>query len=195
MKSLVIWGVPRSGKTTLANRVRREFGHGVVQLDAMKRVYDALRPEDGIYASAMTNRAEARLMAAMLVPLIQCLSWRNALGEYHAFEGVGFDPDHVLPALAAGERAIPPESLIVLCLGYAEIEPEAKVREIERYETAADWSARYDVEEKLRLVQAYREESVAARETAARLGLRYFDVSFDREGVLEEAMTYIRDRM
>ena len=81
MKNILIWGVPRSGKSTLAYMIRQEFGHSVIQLDAIKSVYDVIRPEDKISARETTNLDESRMMAKMVTRLIQCLSWGNARVE------------------------------------------------------------------------------------------------------------------
>ena len=78
--------------------IRQEFGHSVIQMDAIKSVYDVVRPEDKISAPETTNHNEARMMAQMVTRLIQCLSWGNDRGEFHVYEGVSFDLDTILPA-------------------------------------------------------------------------------------------------
>jgi len=133
MKNIIIWGVPRSGKSTLAYMIRQEFGHSVIQMDGIKSVYDVLRPEDNIYAPETTDFDEARLMAAMVTRLIKCLSWGNDRGEFHVYEGVSFDLDAILSAL-------PADKFVIICMGYAKISPEEKLKEILRYETVTDWS-------------------------------------------------------
>ena len=72
MKNIIIWGAPRSRKSTLAQIIRQKFGHSVIQMDAMKSVYDVLRPEDKISDHEITsNFDEAQLMAKMVTRLIQ----------------------------------------------------------------------------------------------------------------------------
>ena len=195
MKNVLIWGVPRSGKSTLAYMIRQEFGHSVIPMDGIKSVYDVVRPEDKISAPEMTDDGEARLMAKMVTRLIQCLSWRNGCGEYHVYEGVSFDMDAILPALPKEKFPVSLDNFIIICMGYAVISPEEKVKEITRHETKSDWTYRESKKSKLTHFRAYCEESVYVRETAQRLGLKYFDVSFDRDKVLEEIMRYIREEM
>jgi len=43
MKNIIIWGVPRSGKSTLAYRIRQEFGHSVICLG-----YTVISPEEKV---------------------------------------------------------------------------------------------------------------------------------------------------
>jgi len=162
-----------------------------MQLDAMKRVYDILRPEDSIFSPDMTDFDEAKMMAPMIVRLIQCLSWGNARGEFYVYEGVSFDMDAILPALPKEMFPVSLDDFIVICMGYAQISPEEKVQEIVRYETARDWSFGLSMEEKLAHCQTYCNESRVVQEAAERLGLRYFDVSFDRAKVLDEIMEHI----
>jgi len=192
MKNILIWGVPRSGKSTLAKMIRAKYGHSVIQLDAIKSVYDVLRPEDKISAPETTNADEARMMARMVTRLIQCLSWGNDRGEFHVYEGVSFDFDAILPALPQEKFPVPLDRFIILCLGYAEIAPEEKLREIMAYETEFDWTYGETVASKLAHCEKYCAESKAVKAAAERLGLQYFDVSFNREKVLDEIMRYIR---
>ena len=111
MKNIIIWGVPRSGKSTLAYRIRQEFGHSVI------------------------------------------------------------------------------------CLGYTVISPEEKVKEMVRYETARDWSYKMSMEAKFTQCETFCNESKMVRKTAERLGLQFFDVSFDREKVFDEIIQYIRQNI
>ena len=195
MKNIFIWGVPRSGKSTLAIMIRRAFGHSVIQLDAMKSVYDVVRPEDRISAPETTNMDEARLMAKMVTRLIQCLSWGNARGEFHVYEGVSFDMDSVLAGLPKERFPISLAHFVVVCLGYAEISPEEKVKEVVEYETASDWTSKESMESKLVHFKTYCAESKTIKETAERLGLKYFDVSHNRDMVLDEIIQYINQSM
>ena len=99
MKNIIIWGVPRCGKSTLAQSIRQKYGHSVIQMDAIKSVYDVIRPEDNISAPETTNNGEAKLMAKMVTRLIQCLSWGNDRGEFHVYEGVSFEMDTLMQTL------------------------------------------------------------------------------------------------
>ena len=196
MKNIIIWGVPRSGKSTLAYMIRSEFGHSVVQFDAMKSVYDVLRPEDKISDHEITsNFNEAKLMAKMVTRLIQCLSWGNARGEFHVYEGVSFEPDIVLNALPREKFPVSLEDFIIICLGYAEISPEDKMEEIVRYEATTDWTYNESMESKLAHFKKYCDESIIIKATAARLGLKYFDVSFNRDYVFDEIILYLKKNM
>jgi hypothetical protein len=80
-------------------------------------------------------------------------------------------------------------------MGYAEISPEEKVAEIVRYETERDWSYKMSMETKYAYMKKFCAESQFVRETAERLGLKYFDVSFERDKVLQEIMQYLKQNM
>jgi len=173
--------------------IRQEFGHSVIQMDAIKRVYDVLRPEDNIYAHETTNYDEARLMAKMVTRLIQCLSWGNDRGEFHVYEGVSFDMDTVLPALQNDLFPISLDNFVIICVGYADISPEDKVKQIAQYETTRDWTLNETADSKLSHFIKYCDESQFVKKTAERLGLAYFDVSVNRDEVLERILEYIRN--
>jgi len=164
-------------------------------MDAIKSVYDVLRPENNIYAPKTTNYDEAKMMAKMVTRLIQCLSWGNERGEFYVYEGVSFDMDIILSALPKEKFPVSLDNFIIICMGYAEISPEEKVKEIVRCETIRDWTYRESTESKLIHFKTYCEESKFVSRTAERLGLKYFDVSFDRDKVFEEIMRYIKQNI
>jgi len=103
----------------LAYRIRQEFGHSVISMDGIKSVYDVVRPEDKILsAPGITDFDEARMMAKMVIRLIQCLSWENERGEFYVYEGVSFNMDTILPALPKEKFPVSLDNFIVICLGY-----------------------------------------------------------------------------
>ena len=195
MKNILIWGVPRSGKSTLAIMIRQEIGHSVIQLDAIKSVYDVIRPEDKISAPETTNNDEARMMAKMVTRLIQCLSWGNARGEFHIYEGVSFDMDTILTALPKEKFPVSLDNFIIICLGYTEISPEEKAKEMVLYETPRDWNYKMSAETIKAHCETFCDESKFVKETAERLGLKYFDVSLERDKIFEEVMQYMKQNM
>jgi len=195
MKNIIIWGVPRSGKSTLAYMIRQEFGHSVIQMDGIKSVYDVLCPESNIYAPEITDFDEAGIMAKMVTRLIQCLSWGNGRGEFHVYEGVSFDMDIILSALPKEKFPVSLDNFIIICIGYAGISPEEKLKEIIRHETVTDWSYSMSMETKLAYCETFCNNSKIVKKTAERLELKYFDVSFDRDKIFAEIMQYIKQNI
>jgi hypothetical protein len=161
-------------------------------MDGIKSVYDVVRPEDKITAPEITDFDEAKIMAKMVTRLIQCLSWGNGRGEFHVYEGVSFDMDIILSALPKEKFPVSLDNFIIICMGYTEISPEEKLKEIERYETVTDWSYGMPMETKLAHIASFCDNSRIVRETAERLGLKYFDVSFDRDKIFIEIIKYIK---
>jgi len=175
--------------------IRCEFGHSVIQLDAMKRVYDVLRPEDNIYGSEITDFDEAKLMAQMVTRLIKCLSWRNDREEFHVYEGVSFDFETILSELPQDKFPTSLDKFIIICMGYADVSPEEKVEQMLKYDTESDWSFQESMSSKLAHCEVYCNESKIVKKTAEKLGLTYFDTSYDFEKVLEEIMQYIKQNI
>ena len=69
------------------------------------------------------------------------------------------------------------------------------MKEIIKYETASDWSYKMSMETKLSQMEKYCGDSKFVKETAERLGLKYFDVSFDRDKVFDEIMRYLKQNI
>ena len=51
------------------------------------------------------------------------------------------------------------------------------------------------MEEKLTQIKIFCDDSQYIRQTAERLGLKYFDVSFERDRVLGDVLEYVRREM
>ncbi|MCL1857918.1 MAG: hypothetical protein FWF92_01620 [Oscillospiraceae bacterium] len=195
MKNIIIWGVPRSGKSTLSYMIRQELGHSVIPMDGIKSVYDVVRPDDKISAPEMTDYGEAKLMAKMIIRLIQILSWGNARGEFHVYEGVSFDFDTILSGLPKDKFPVSLDNFIIICMGYTEILPEEKLKEMALYETPKDWNYKMSTETIMAHCITFCNESKFVKETAGRLGLKYFDVSFDRDKIFLEIIRYIKQNI
>jgi hypothetical protein len=103
--------------------------------------------------------------------------------------------DTILSALPNEKHPVSLDNFIIICIGYAEISSEEKVKEIVRYETERDWSYGMSTETKLAYFEIFCDESKTVKTTAERLGLKYFDVSYDREIVLDEIMRYIKQNL
>jgi hypothetical protein len=175
--------------------IRQEFGHSVIPMDGIKSVYDAVRPEDKITAPEITDFDEAKMMSKMVTRLIQCLSWGNERGEFYVYEGVSFDMDALLAALPKEKFPVPLDNFLIICIGYAEISPEERLKQMFLHDTKRDWSYSESAESKLARCETFCSESKAIKKTAERLGLKYFDVSFGREKVFEEIMRHIKQNI
>ena len=184
-KNIIIWGPTRCGKTTLARRLAAEFGYNWYGTDAMREFYDELVPGDKIFDQR--DFEQGPMMAKALARYISCLNWETKHeGKNFVFEGVSFDLEYLF-----ARSDIDKDDFVVVCLGY-DLSPEEKFEQIRKYETEDDWHAERTDEELMKQCVDSDKTSEVVKGVADRLGFRYFDVSVDRDKVLDEVMDYIR---
>ena len=186
MKNVLIWGAPRSGKSTLARKIKKEFGHNIMELDHFRAVYDVLRPQDKIFE--LDDFEQSHLMADMVAQLIMQHStdWSNRHGEYFVFEGVSVDLVQILNKLTDKHN------LIIVCIAHANISPEQKCDQLVKFETNVDWTFYKDIDEKKKCCETFCSDSKKVKEIAKHLNLKYFDTSHNRDEILNEIMAHIK---
>ncbi len=82
--NLIIAGVPRAGKSTIANTLSKEFGYQHVSMDSINAGFENAFPELGINTHSDLPSIELlRHISAKIAPFIKAIMKR---GEYDEFE-------------------------------------------------------------------------------------------------------------
>ncbi len=183
MSHIIIAGVPRSGKTTLARRLNAEFGVSIVTADALVSTLDAVFPEHGITHFGDDHAATCRAFRGVFHEFVRHLAY-----ERHRFV---VDVYHMLPADLADLAAEAP----VLFLGYADADPQTKLSAIRRHERPHEWSADLTDPQLLQLIHRFIHESAAARAACADLPIRYIETGTDFDRTLDDTYEHLRTHL
>lgn len=165
MKHLIIAGVPRSGKSTLARRVARVLGWQHLSMDAVIAGFERCFPETGIDTGISVNKD------------------KSSMEILHIISG------KIGPFLRA---MTDPEVCDVLYLLTGDVTPEERCRIQKEFDTPEDYTYGLNDEERLEGAHYLVEQSRLMREQCERLGLPYYETARDRERVLDSILAKIR---
>ncbi len=175
-----IGGAARTGKGILARRLLVEMQLPYLSLDVLKMGLARGVPEYEIDPDAGGIAVGERLW-----PLVREMSI-NLLEENYLIEG------ELLPKHVDAFRRAHPTQVKACFLGYTEIAPAQKLRDIRRYAGYPnDWPADYSDAELLRVIEGMIAFSRYLRDECAVVGLPYFDTSIDFEHTLDQVVAYI----
>jgi predicted kinase len=179
----LVGGCGRSGKSTLAERMRQRHGVPWFPLDALKMGLHHGAPNLGVEPGD-DDMETADRMWPIVKGLIEDLAWD---GRDYLVEGV-----NLRPASVAAYMADAPQTRASF-LGYPGLTPQAKLPHVVRAASPApDWLMKHGESYALTYLTQCQQLSAELRDACATVGLPFFDTGADYEGALaaaEQALT------
>lgn len=181
----IIGGAARTGKSLLSRRLLLETQQPYLSLDVLKMGLVNGVPEYGVDPEASSSEVAEKLwplVRAMCVNMIET-------GDTYIVEG------EILPAHADELAQQYPGEIRACFLGYADIAPEQKLREIREFGGHPnDWIAGCSEEYVLDFVRDSIALSRALRDECAQRNLPYFDTSVAFLETLDRAAEYLKGK-
>lgn len=182
MKSIILAGTARSGKTTLARRLQKETGFSLISGDALMCTFEAIYPQLGISHEGKWDDV--------------CKKWEDFIFVYlkhlTTYEHIPFifDTFHLMPEQIA--RLGMHEKYTVAFLGYPGLTAAQKMADIRQYKTEHyDWTAERTDEELTKDVAEFVERSKWLQQECTRLSLNFIDTSNNFQQNLDAAFAKI----
>jgi hypothetical protein len=185
--NIIISGVPRAGKTTLAHMLSA-YGYQHIAMDAIIHAFELCFPDLGINTYQFLSSLETlEIISGKIAPFINGM-FRS--GQYNNYEhGMVIDIYQLLPS--DFNRYINPEYCDAYWLGTADVTPEERLAIQRKFDTKKDYTFHKTDDELLEGCSYQIEQSKLIREQCLEYGYRYFDTTYDRENVLEQALAQI----
>ncbi|MFN8473750.1 MAG: hypothetical protein U0822_16290 [Anaerolineae bacterium] len=179
---LFIGGAARTGKGILARRLLTEKGLPYLSLDVLKMGLTRGAPE-----FLIDPDAGAMLVAERLWPIVREMSRSLIVDQApYVFEG------ELLPKHVAALRDAHPSDVRACFLGYAEITPQQKLRDIRAHAGHPnDWPREYTDADLLPIITREIAFSQYVRAECRAHDLPYFDTSQRFEAALDQAAAYV----
>lgn len=178
-KHVILAGTPRAGKTTVCLKLLK-YGFVHYKMDSIKR---------GICEIFHFNQHNWNEISPMMARLIQVILKENKTDTVAFREYYVIDSCHLLPK----DLSLIEEDVLVVYLGYADIDCSIKLKEMRKHDKKYFWSHQLSDEELIQMIDANIKLSQYYREECQKYHFIYFDTSFHRDEVLQEVVQFIID--
>lgn len=183
MKDIFIFGVPRSGKTTLSNMlIKKLYNYQILSIDAIRNSFGDIFPELEINDQGGKNNE-------ILLPnyITRLLYWNHRIlrnSQGYIVEGCQILPDKAKEVLDLNNS-------IVIYLGHGSLLPEQIVSNIRKYDTPRDYSYKESDNILLRNCKEDYKLNKIIMKKCEEYDFKYIDTSINREKVLYDTMQKI----
>ncbi len=181
-KNILIIGSARSGKTTLAKKLVREKDYNLISIDDIVSGFEAF-PELNIRHN--NDLETSTNLTPFLMKYLKELSENTTFydGIRYVIEGSHIDIDKLIPFLKSAEYK---EKYEIIGLTYNEVSPEKMLSDIRKYDTEDDWTYWCSDEELKANIKHFLDRNSYFNEKFKKYDIKTFDVSFNREEVINK---------
>lgn len=185
MKNIIIIGVPRAGKSTLANMIYDKYKYQIIRMDSVRDAFKKVFPELNINPhTAINNERFQSYMKKLL---------KNNI--YESRELYGFVVEGCDMTAKMCKDLYGDSNNLIYALGRCRETAEEMRETILKYDTKYDWTFDMPKEELLEYCQKQITKSKELKEDCEKNDIKFYDTSFNREKVLNEVMEDIERNM
>ena len=192
MKNILIWGPARAGKSTLAKMLHDEFGHSIVRADSLVCAFGKAFPQLGISPYSDDCAAHFAPFIAHYLFEIEGTSHMKCGSKFVAVL-THFAADEVFDTLKS--RGVELDEFILIGLTYSRKTWEELRDDLKQYDTEDDWT--YHLSDDA--LDGFCKGSIGHlnyfREKFEEYGFSVYDVSAEREDILNQIVNYVRKQM
>jgi len=181
-KNILIVGAPRSGKTTLAKKIAKERGVGLISIDNLVTGFEAF-PNLNITHADIVN-IDKKLAPFLVSYFGELLSGLYFPDIKYVFEGSYIDFETVIPYLQK-QRGSRIEIIGLTCNQLSE---EELFNCIRKYDSKYDWTTRRNDEELKLVVHDLMELNHDFTNKFNEYHIKSYDTSLNREEVFEKIL-------
>ena len=190
--NLIISGVPRAGKSTVAHQLSARFGYQHISMDTIIAGFERCFPETGVNTYCGLSSLETlRLISGKMAPFVRAML---DSGEYDDYTpGMVLDMYQLLPEDYM--KHIQGANCQIFYFITSDVTPEERFAIQKQYDTEKDYTF-YKSDEELREGAVYLvEQSQLIKEQCLRYGLPYFETAKNRPQVLTEVLLSVENAL
>ena len=184
--NIIIAGVPRAGKSTLANKLSKKCGYQHVSMDAIVAGFEEVFPELGIawWPSKATDMPPLDVLRGVSGKIALFIKAMLDSGEYDEFEpGAVFDVYQLFPEDYI--KYLSGKNCDIVYLLTSDVTPEERFSIQKTYDTEKDYSFHTPDDELRKSSVELVEQSKFIREQCIKHSLLYYETAKDRDNVFK----------
>lgn len=190
MKNIILLGAPRSGKSTFAKMILKEYSnYNLIQEDVISSAYmSALK---GVEFEKEENRFKDKVNIQINMNFVNKMI--KAMFDF----SVLYEPklNFILDTSGIELEEVSkydPKNTIVLIFGYPDITPKQGVRNVLKHDTKEDWTYIESESNIQKLFEVYIEKSKKYKKECKRLNLKFINTSYKRRAVLNKLFDWVK---
>jgi len=202
MKSIIIAGSARAGKSTLARKINEELNYFAIGLDKLVVTFQEAYPQLNIRL-AWNRRKTAANMAPFLghfLSLFSSVDGRGLLPYSHGavkenkfvLEGAYFDFEKILPVLKMYGIEALKDNFLLIGLVQNKKTIDEFVNDFKKYDTEDDWTYSFDDDELREISEEAVKDSRDMYDYLTKYGFTIYDTSINRGQVLAQIVEDIK---
>lgn len=181
MENIIILGAARAGKTTLAQMIHRKYNYSIISIDSFVSALRDSFPSLGITHSNTENKFK------LLPPFV--FSYMKKITNEYPEENFVLEGWHVYPNEIS--KLFCDTNVKIICLGYTKISCEEAFKLVRKNEKENSYTKKMTDKKVKELILNHIEYSKVLKEQSEKNNIKFYDTSFERDKVLEEAMRYL----
>ena len=186
MKNIIIFGEPRSGKSTLANMIIDKFNYQVIHVDAVRDTFKEIYPELNIAPDIAINNKKFQLFIQEYLNRNTKQEERNKYG--YVVEGCETSVDDC-------NRLFNIDENIIYYLAPDDITPEEFFNNIRANDTEKDWTFKLSDEELMQKVKNMITKGKKIKEECKKYNIKFVDTSHNRKEKLNTILKNIESEI
>lgn len=189
MKHLILTGVPRAGKSTLARRIARELGFQHISMDSIIAGFEQCFPETGVDTGISVNKGKSsleilRIISGKMAPFLRVMTSEEEYSQKNGPMVIDMyqllPEDYVRSGLSATCR--------VLYLLTGDVTPRERFDIQKEFDTPEDYTYSLSDEDRMEGCEYLVEQSQLIRAQCEAHGLPFYETARNRERVFEEIL-------
>ena len=185
--NIIIAGVPRAGKSTVAHLLASRYGYQHISMDSIIAGFEKCFPETGVNTyQGLSSMDTLRVISGKMAPFVRAML---DSAEYDEFEpGMALDMYQLLPE--DYDRFIRGANCDIVYLITSDVTPEERFAIQKKYDTEKDYTF-YRSDEELREGAEYIvEQSLLMKTQCEKYSLPFYETARERE---EAFQRFLRD--
>ena len=185
--NLIVAGVPRAGKSTVARLLSKRCGYHHISMDSIIAGFEKCFPETGVNTYAGLSSMETlQIISGKMAPFVRAML---DSGEYDKSEpGMVLDMYQLLPE--DYDRFIRGANGDIVYFVTSDVTPEERFEIQKKYDTEKDYTFYKSDEELRENAQYIVEQSLLMKEQCEKYGLPCYETAKDRERTI---LRFLRD--